>query len=508
MVTGRWTSGPAGVGVVAPLIVAASLAPDPVVLGAVLLAAFAVAVAGASLLVVRAGAADLATAAIMAAGAYAGGVGTALLGVPVGVGLPAGAAVGAVIGGASGALHGRVGRALGALTSLALGLAVVAVLGAWPAGGGVAGFHAVGLPTPAGDRIDLLATGAVLVVVLTVAWRVAGARLAAAAGVAVRAPAVAASFGRRPAGDMARLGALAGALVGVGGVALAAVDGSVVPGAYGLDLAAALALAALVGGAPPLGPVIGTLLLWGPGTVWPLVPLVGTAPPLLVMGPVGLAVLAWRRGRPLVAGTVAPASVPVAADDAAPLPPARPVTLDVTGADTPTGTIDLRAEPGEVVAVIGPNGAGKSTLLARIGGQLPDHGSVRIGGHRLPARPAVRARAGVARTWQRPPRLPAADALAVVVGGRPERAAAAGWAAALLDGASDEGGRDQLIRLAAGGPALALLDEPTDLAPDVLLAFLRGLAGAGTTVVVVDHRPEVAAGADRVVTVGSTQVRP
>jgi ABC-type branched-subunit amino acid transport system permease subunit len=126
-------------------------------------------------------------------------------------------------------------------------------------------------------------------------------RWAAGAHLAVQAPVVAAAVGRHPAVDTAAVGAVAGGLLGAGGTLLAAVDGSVIPAAYGLELAAALALAAVLGGGPPIGPVLGTLLVWGPGSVWPLVPLVGTAPPLLVMGPVGLVLLALRRGRPLVA---------------------------------------------------------------------------------------------------------------------------------------------------------------------------------------------------------------
>jgi excinuclease UvrABC ATPase subunit len=47
-----------------------------------------------------------------------------------------------------------------------------------------------------------------------------------------------------------------------------------------------------------------------------------------------------------------------------------------------------------------------------------------------------------------------------------------------------------------------LLDEPTDVAPDRLAAYVRGLAGAGAAVLVVDHRPEVVAVVDRVVSVG------
>jgi cobalt/nickel transport system ATP-binding protein len=43
--------------------------------------------------------------------------------------------------------------------------------------------------------------------------------------------------------------------------------------------------------------------------------------------------------------------------------------------------VDLRVEPGEVVAVLGPNGAGKTTLVLHLNGVLsPSSGSVSIGG--------------------------------------------------------------------------------------------------------------------------------
>jgi ABC-type branched-subunit amino acid transport system permease subunit len=492
--------GVAAVALVAVVLVVAAL-PDPVPLGGSRLLARAALVAGAGVTIARVRAVDLGVAAAVGVGAVVGGVLPAVAGLPALVGLPGGAAAGALLGAFHGAVLGRVGRHLGALATLATGAAVVRVLGTLEVVGGASGFHAVGLPTGAGDRADAVAVGLVASAVILAAAAVAVRPRTAAAALGTADPAVASSLGRSPVLDVATTAALGGGLLGASGALLASVDGSVVPAAYGLELAAALVVAAAVGGAGVLGPVVGAAIVWGPATLFPLAPVVGTFPVLVTAGPLALAILAVRRGQPLVPAPPArPASgarvgAVAAPDRAAPDGASRAHTLRVRDAMFPGGTIDLDLAPGEVVALVGPNGAGKSTLLARIGGQLPDGGTVELAGAPAPRGARRRALAGVARTWQRPPDVPVADAEVALRRTAPEAAERArdtlGEAAVTPAGAA-------LVRVAAQRPVVALLDEPTDVPPAAVTAFLRDLAADGTAVLVVDHRPEVIAAADRV----------
>jgi branched-chain amino acid transport system permease protein len=493
-------------------VVLVALAPDPVPLGGARLLARVALVAGAAVTIARARAVDLGVAAVAGVGAVVGGVLPAVAGLPALAGVPLGAAAGALLGGVNGAVQGRAGRQLGALATLAIGAATVQVLGTLEVVGGVVGFHAVGLPTGAGDRADVLVVGAVTTAVVAVASWAGRTRRLAAAALGTADPAVAASLGRSPVVDVAVAGAIGGSLLGVGATLLASVDGSVVPAAYGLELAAALVVAAAVGGAGPLGSVVGTLLVWGPATLFPLAPVVGTWPVLVTAGPIALTVLAVRGGRALLpfdgGGRTTRPDLPAATvppDPGAPTGPVDatgagpPPRLQLLGTSTPSGELDLDVAAGELVALVGPNGAGKSTLLARIGGQLPDGGTVLLDGHPLPHGARRRARRGVARTWQRPPDVAVGDAAAAASVRDP--AAGAATAARLGAGAGSPGGA-QLVRLAASQPRVALLDEPTDLDPTALAPVLRDLADAGAAVLVVDHRPEVAAVADRVVSLG------
>lgn len=501
--------------------VAAAIGPLPVSAGVARLAGWVTVTAGASVLVGRTGTVDLSTAATAAIGAYVGAVALPLMGVPAGVALVAAAMAGAVAGTATGALAGRVGGRLAALPSLSVGLAVVAVIRAWPGSGGAAGYHAAPFLTggETTDAVAVVGLAAVALAAVTAWWP---SRSAARASVGARAPGVLAALGTRPAAATAVAGALGGALLGAGGAAQTMVSGSVSPGAFGLGLAAALALAASLGGAPPMGPMVGALWLWGPAVVFPLAPVIGDAPPLLTTGVAGLALLAVRRGRPLLAAPLPWAARRFCRRTPGGVADATPARRDAGAAEGPPvlavpatdGHDELAARPGDVIAVVGPNGAGKSTLLARIGGQVADPVATHLHGQRAPRGAVARARLGLARTWQRPPAVPPADLLAAAVRTAPDHPVegpdlADRVAARLPDAPTSTGGAAQLVAAVLGRPSVVLLDEPaTTLSEAVVVDVVDVLAAAGVAVLLVDHRPAVLAVADRTCGVRSTSTRP
>jgi len=171
-------------------------------------------------------------------------------------------------------------------------------------------------------------------------------------------------------------------------------------------------------------------------------------------------------------------------------------------------SLDLRA--GEVHFLIGPNGAGKTTLANVITGHVSSTaGTVEYRGRPLGGSPWRRARLGIARKFQVPrvfPRLDARQNIELAdrrfeangigpqleqLGPTPAERLGHGWRQWL-----------ELQMVLAGGPRLAVLDEPTagmtreDRA--LLAKRLRAHAG-GTTFLVVEHDLDfVAEAADRV----------
>ena len=196
--------------------------------------------------------------------------------------------------------------------------------------------------------------------------------------------------------------------------------------------------------------------------------------------------------------------------------------------------VDVDVRPGEFVAITGPSGSGKSTLMHILGClDTPTSGSYRLDGEDVSGLTGKRLahvrnrKVGfVFQTFNLMPRLSVEENVALPLkyrGGvaRGERRARALTLLERLGLAErvghrpDElsGGERQRVAIAralVGEPAILMADEPTgnlDSASgaEVMRTFAE-LHGAGHTIVLVTHDPNVAARAERVIQMSDGRV--
>lgn len=199
-----------------------------------------------------------------------------------------------------------------------------------------------------------------------------------------------------------------------------------------------------------------------------------------------------------------------------PLLDLQEIRFTASGREILTG-LTLAVEEGELHALLGTNGTGKSTLANLImgcEGYLPDSGAILFSGTLINSlKIHERARLGICMAWQEPARFEGVRVRDYLTLGPavepPERSLRlVGLEPSLyLDRAVDRslsGGERKRIELAsvvALRPKLAILDEPDSgidmLSTNDIIGVLDTLRREGSAVLLITHRDEIAAAADR-----------
>jgi len=351
-------------------------------------------------------------------------------------------------------------------------------------------------------------------------------------------PVAAAATGVYTGREKARAYAISAGLAALGGGVQAYYLGYAQPGtALSVELLIAAILAVYVGGPGTIiGPLLGTLLVYGLSAMatslstdvdvtlyaqllqyalaFAVIWLLSTRRASRLGLTAWLGALVRRRPRavaPAVPGVDArlpdvALSPPVRAVDAEP----GPVVLRIDGVNKSFGrvqvlrdiTLDLRA--GEIVGLMGPNGAGKTTLCNVVTGVIaPDTGTVSLGDKDI-TRMSTPARfhAGIARTFQSARlfvSLNLYDNVAVGASGGGDHDRVRDLMRRYgIDGHTSSTDAPTFVRRLAevaramvGAKRVLILDEPlaglTQQQHEVILRGVRDVAAGGTAVLLVEH---------------------
>ncbi len=500
-------------------------------------------VSGLNLVVGFAGQLAIGYVALLTLGAYTASILVEKLGVHPAAALLAAGGVGAVAGVFVGLPALRLRTFYFAMTTLGFATIVTQVALAWTGvtGGGI-GVPGPTLPAPFDGTVGfyLLCVG-IAAVCTWMTLNVAGSRFGRGL-VALRDAEVAAeASGITKARLLLTVFLVSGALAGVAGGLFASLQSYITPDAFTFDLSVLFFIAILIGGrGSVLGPLLATLLLTAlpefaaPLVAWSTFLYAALLLLIVLLVPGGIAeMLDVRSRRALAAGRTVvprPGLVPEL------LGRTRGGVVELRGISLSFGAVraidglDLTVQPGEVHGLIGPNGSGKTTTLNAISGFVrPQAGTVLVGGEALPMGvPAIRARAGIGRTFQTPRIVGEATVLDnVMVGGailghatmaeallalprhrrdeaglrsRALEALHAVGLEALADERADRLQHSELrfveiARALMPRPRFLLLDEPAaGLSPDEiekLGQLIQGVARAGTGVLLVEHHADL-----------------
>ncbi len=176
--------------------------------------------------------------------------------------------------------------------------------------------------------------------------------------------------------------------------------------------------------------------------------------------------------------------------------------------------VNLELRRGEILALLGENGAGKSTLMSILYGLYrPDEGEIRLAGQPVQiGSPALALRMGIGLVPQHPVlvgRHTVAENLALGVGAAVmpaqrlepriralalEYGLAVDPRARVSDLSPGEKQRVEILRALLRGAEVLILDEPTSvLTPqeaESLFGVMRGLRGAGKSLIFISHKLE------------------